>query len=306
MGFGDWVKRSAANVNNQGYQGLKESTYEVYTGAWRYLGWHVPRGTNVYELDWDVLVILDACRVDLMEEVGAEFPFIESVESVESVGSMSEEWLAKTFTEDYHTQMRETAYVTTNVFSHEVLDSDRFELLDELWRYCWDDDLGTVPPSAVSDRAIQVARDRNPEYLIIHYMQPHHPFVGSDLFGQFGIDPFGDRNEMTVVDALRLGKVSREDFWNAYRDTLRHVLQSVSVLLTNIDANTVAISSDHGEAIGEWGVYGHPAGCLHPSVKNVPWVETTATDTGEYEPTIERTPEENVNVERRLRDLGYM
>jgi hypothetical protein len=142
-------------------------------------------------------------------------------------------------------------------------------------------------------------------------MQPHHPFVGSDLFGEFGVDQFGEENETTVVDALRTGDVSREEFWTAYRDTLRLVLDDVSRLLRNVDADTAVITSDHGEALGEWGVYGHPAGCLHPAVTNVPWVETTARDAGEYEPEIDPAVEVDssdaveTDVDDRLRHLGY-
>lgn len=305
MGFVDWARRSRDRLHERGYGGLSESAYEVYAGAWRYLGWRVPRGTNVYEREWDVLVVLDACRVDLMEDVGGEYSFLGDVGSLESVGSMSEEWLAKTFTDEYAPEMGETAYVTANVFSDAVLDPGDFAVLDEVWRYRWDDETGTVPPADVTDRAIDAAREHDPEYLIVHYMQPHHPFVGSELFGEFGVDQFGERDEVTVVDALRTGDVSREAFWAAYRDTLRLVLDELSVLVENVDADPLAITSDHGEALGEWGVYGHPAGCLHPAVTRVPWVETTATDTGAYEPALEPSIGMNPDVDERLRDLGY-
>jgi hypothetical protein len=39
-------------------------------------------------------------------------------------------------------------------------------------------------------------------------------------------------------------------------------------------------------------------------VKNVPWTETTASDTGSYEPKTEPTNERS-GVEERLRKLGY-
>lgn len=306
MSLSDWAKRSSRYIRERGYPGVKDSTYELYKGFWRYFGWHVPRGTNVYERDWEVLVVLDACRVDLMEEVADEYPFLGHVDKIKSVGSMSEEWLAKTFSEEYSSEVSETIYVTTNAFSGEVLTPEKFRMVDELWRYCWDDELGTVPPSSVTDRAVSIAREHDPARLIVHYMQPHHPFIGSDLFGRFGIDQFGEQKEATVVDALRNSDISPEEFWIAYRDNLRYVLDETSVLLSNIDADKVVITSDHGDALGEWGIYGHPAGCLHPAVTNVPWVETSASDTGSYEPEIEPRAEADTTVEERLEELGYL
>jgi len=300
----DWVRRSCARISDEGVGGVRDSAQELYDGLWRYLGWHVPRGTNIYDRDWDTLVVLDACRIDLLQQVSNEYPFLESVESFESVGSMSEEWMAKTFTQEYADEMHQTAYVTSNVFSGEVLSADRFEALDEVWRYAWDDDLGIVPPHPVTDRAIATARETDPERLIVHYMQPHHPFVAGDAPLEFGVDPFGRENETTVVDALRKGRITREDFWNAYTENLRLALDDVAVLLANHDADTVVLTADHGDALGELGIYDHPAGCLHPVVKNVPWVETSATDERTYEPSIEPRQETD-EVQARLRQLGY-
>lgn len=305
MGFTEWLKRSRARVSEDGRDGVVDSLYEFYSALWRYVGWHVPRGTNIYEREWDTLIILDACRVDLLREVADDYPFLGPVESVESVGSMSEEWMAKTFTDEYAEETRRAAYVTSNVFSEQVLSADQFLELDEVWRYAWDDTLGIVPPRPVTDRAIDVARDIDPDRLVVHYMQPHHPFVAGNSPGEFDADPFGRENETTVVDALRKGRLSREAFWEAYRDNLALVLEDVALLLANHDADTVVITADHGDALGEWGIYDHPAGCLHPVVKNVPWTETTAVDKGEYEPQIEPR-EQEADVEDRLRGLGYL
>lgn len=305
MGLKQWARRSYARIRDKGREGAADSLYEFYCGLWRYLGWHVPRGTNVYEREWDTLVILDACRVDLLREVASEYPFVGPIESYESVGSMSEEWMEKTFTDEYASETRQTAYVTSNIFSERALSSDQFCELDEVWRYAWDDDLGIVPPRPVTDRAISIARNQQPDRLIVHYMQPHHPFIAGESPDGFAADPFGRENELTVVDALRKGRISRETFWNAYRENLRLVLEDVAVLLANHDAERVVLTADHGDALGEWGIYDHPAGCLHPAVKNVPWSETTATDGGDYESRV--TPKnQEADIKERLRGLGYL
>jgi len=41
-------------------------------------------------------------------------------------------------------------------------------------------------------------------------------------------------------------------------------------------------------------------------VTNVPWVEMTASDTDEYEPTQQHEDDVEADVTGRLRDLGYI
>lgn len=302
MPLADWVRTSIERVRQEGLEGIGDAVYDLYTGLW-WFAWPVPRGTNVYERDWDVLVVLDACRVDLLRSVADEYTFLERIERMESVGSMSKEWMAKTFTGSYADEIRETVYVTGNVFSGRMLSADRFRELDEVWRYGWDEERDTVPPRAVTNRAIRAARALDPNRLIVHYVQPHHPFLGSDH--GFDATPFGPDSSDTVVDALRKGKIERRAFWSAYRDNLRRALDDVEILLSSVDAGTVAITADHGDALGEWGIYDHPVGCLHPAVRTVPWVETTAEDTDEYEPDPVRSGSDQP-VEDRLRSLGYV
>lgn len=305
MGFTSWARRTAAAIRQDGWVGVNDGLYGLYAGAWRTLGWHVPRGTNVYERDWDLLVVLDACRTDLLREVAPNYEFIGDVESIESVGSMSEEWLVKTFMPEYADELRDTVHVTANVFSEEVLDADNFRDLDEVWRYAWDDDSGIVPPRPVTDRAIHHGRTRDPDRLIVHYMQPHHPFI-ADGVPEFESDPFGREGNATVVDALRRGDIGYEEFWAAYRANLELVLADVRLLLSNYDAERAVLTADHGDALGEWGIYDHPAGFLHPIVRNVPWAETEGVDEGTYEPSTERGRSGGEDVEQRLRDLGYV
>ena len=302
MGFDDWVSVSAEKIRKKGIEGLGDVAYDLYTGLW-WLAWPLPRGTNVYEREWDLLVVLDACRVDLLQSVADEYDFLGDIERVESVGSMSKEWMAKTFTDEHANEVAETAYVTSNVFSERMLDADRFETLEEVWRDGWDGTADTVLPRTMTDRAIRIARENDPDRLIVHYVQPHHPFV--DLDAGFDADPFGPALSDTVVDALRKGKIDRERFWKAYQDNLRLALDDVELLLSNVDAERVAITADHGDALGEWGIYDHPVGCLHPAVRTVPWATTTATDRDTHDPEIDREADDS-DVEDRLQALGYV
>lgn len=91
-----------------------------------------------------------------------------------------------------------------------------------------------------------------------------------------------------------------------YLDNLRIALDDVELALSNMDAEKVAITADHGEAIGEWGEVDHREGNPHPVVKRVPWVETSATDEGSYTPGPKPEEDPSTSVEDRLADLGYL
>lgn len=141
--------------------------------------------------------------------------------------------------------------------------------------------------------------------MIVHYMQPHTPSVPDPIGRGIGGDPgTNDFWRESALDLLRRGDVTSEEVWNSYEANLHYVLDDVALLLDNITADTVAISADHGELMGEFGLYGHPEHVPLPAVKEVPWYLTDATNEYTYQPRIEtsRTPGD---LDEKLRQLGY-
>jgi len=299
--------------------------YYAYLGVWHTLTSRYPVGTNIFERDWDALIVLDACRVDALRAVADDYEFIESVDSVWSVGSTSHEWASKTFTEQYRDEIAGTGYVTGNGYLHQaavrdtyppsggtapvgwpdwnVVDIEDFGHVDQVWQDGRIEQLRTVPPYQLTDRAVEAGRKRDLDRLIVHYMQPHSPYIADAVDGR-EVDP----NAVEFVEplgAMRRGELDPELARERYMENLHLVLEEVETLLSNLDAERVAITADHGELFGEYGEYGHPDGLPFPEVRKVPWVTTTATDTGEYEPTIDRNDTE-VDVEEHLADLGYV
>jgi hypothetical protein len=300
----DWARETVDRIREEGLTGIKKSAYDLYVGGLRRVNRVYPQGTNVYDSDWDLLIILDACRVDLLQEVQEEYHFLDRPGTLTSVGSSSLEWLERTFEPSRAAEMAATAYVTGNPFSYRVLESSNLLVFDEVWKYAWDDDTGTIPARALTDRAIATAREHDPDRLIVHYMQPHFPSVPDPLSDGMNAETLGQGvGWESPWKKLRRGELDDEVVWESYRSNLRYVLNDVSILLKNIDAENVVITADHGNAAGEYGVYGHPRVPLS-CIREVPWYRTTATDAGTYTPTIE--PEEDTaDVEERLSALGY-
>jgi hypothetical protein len=256
-------------------------------------------GTNVFSKEWDILILLDACRIDLYRE-----SINSDSESIWSIGSSSEEWLDNTFGD---VDTSDTVYVTGKVFSKDYLRIDDFYELIEVWRDGWDDDEGTIPPRAITDEAIRAWRDTDAERMIVHYMQPHLPAIGSDIDVGGGVtsDEVGD-GMGGVWDRMRYGDIGDESTWQAYRENLEFVWEDVELLMENVDG-TVTISADHGNCFGEWGTYGHPTGLPWPQLRRVPWDTYQCSDQETYVPDIRATEEKpDASVEDRLESLGYV
>jgi hypothetical protein len=306
MTFGDWLSNTWETMRSQGFhRGGKEAAYQLYLGgARRYCRIRGDdSGDSVFDREWDLLVILDACRVDLLEEVVDEYAFLSSPETFRSRGGNSQEWMAENFTPASADELARTVYVSGNVFTQSHADPNRFAFLDEVWKYAWDDDRGTVPARPITERAVSVGREYDPDRLLVHYMQPHAPSVPDPLGKGMTTDP--DEPWESAPELLRRGEIDRERVWQSYLENLRYVLDDVAVLLKNVDAETAVITADHGELLGEYGLYDHPKGLTFDTLREVPWVETTARDEGTLESTLEPGDDSGDRAEK-LRALGYL
>jgi len=301
----------------------RELLRAVYRKALHQVSKFCRRGRNVFEEEWDVLLVVDGCRLDLFEEAVRDGAFsFERGESIWSLDSMTRAWMQKTFVESYAAKIERTHYICGNPFSSEAIDGERLASLDEAWRYHWDDEAGTIHPRPLTDRAIAHGRERGrheSERLLVHYMQPHWPFLrapetsagqGLDIEGIVGESEqyqAWENDPNDVWERLRRGTVSEEEVWAGYLDNLRLVLRDVELLLENYDADRVVITSDHGNAMGEWGIYGHPLHMPLAVLRRVPWVETSATDERTHEPDSRHLESQSVSadVAAKLDQLGY-
>lgn len=263
-------------------------------------------GRSIFEEDWDICIILDACRADELERFQSEYDWLESVDRFPSLASCTWQWVPRTVEETPPEVLQRTTYVAANPFPEELSERDTFGELDTVYKYAWDDAVGTVKPRPVTDRAIHHWRRNAPERMVVHYIQPHVPFLTEDA------DPL-DRSNFTheresvpdAWDRVTRGELDREVAIERYRETLARVLEDVDLLLSNVDAEKVVVTADHGEAFGEWGLYGHPQGIAIPCLTSVPWVETSAVDEGDYVPPEYETEPDTVPADERLRALGY-
>lgn len=258
----------------------------------RAVGRFVP-GTSIWQFDeWDVCCILDGCRVDTFRE-------FRDCETYRSVASSSRQWLQRTFRH----APDGVAYVTGNPFLDDVDTSALAYVHQE--PVCEVGGVETVPPRAVANHAAALWHDSERfgvEKLVVHFMQPHVPFrARPEWFNRFsGSEVWGSCRWNALAD----GDIRRKAWFDAYRDNLAWVLtEGVDRLAERVDAR-VAVTADHGNAAGEWGVYGHPRGVAVPTVRRVPWHLTHAKQSKPV-PDIELTGETVDDRQQQLFALGY-
>ena len=267
-------------------------------------------GIDVFAEDWDTLCILDACRYDMFARC-SNLP--GQLERRESRGSATTEFLRANLD---GRDLRDTVYVTANPQLYRNRESIAVDFHDviHVWREeGWDEEYGTVLPETVTEYAFRAAEKYPNKRLVVHYMQPHYPFIGSET--DFDKGHLTGAQRENVWNQLLLGTLDaeRETVWRIYEANLERALPHVETLMTELDGKTV-VTADHGNMIGERAFplpireWGHPRGIYTDELVTVPWLvhengprrEIRAGDATETSEAVEESV-----VADRLRDLGY-
>lgn len=286
-------------------------------------------GINVIEKDWDNLIILDACRYDYFCRVN-ELSGV--TKSVVSKGSRSPEFIKRNFSDrDLH----DTIYITDNVFAEEI-DDRVFHKVEKL--YLMESDNIVKYPHEVVDSTKQIYKKYPNKRLIIHFMQPHLPFIGSvgeDMINRFKQLPAEEQSEFLHTDSkprlklrkqsdqqynfknpyfdhgkfIESGYLSYEKAREGYAENLKIALDHVETLVDRIDGKSV-VTADHGELLGERVLgkkcYGHPDICRR-ELRVVPWHiidSNNRRDIISDEPVNSRDMDET-ELDKHLHALGY-
>ncbi|MFX0138799.1 MAG: hypothetical protein ACFFDN_34480 [Candidatus Hodarchaeota archaeon] len=228
-----------------------------------------------------VLIILDACRYDYFKKNYQKY-INGKFKAVRSPASNTPGWLKIIFRK-YAERLENIKIFSANPHLHSksrkiteftARDYVKGEIID-LWDSGWDSELGTVEPNTVF---MAVEKEGLNEKNLIWFMQPHFPWIGETrvqipdnvlMLRRRGINLNQLFNRET-----KLGNISKCVVRRAYEDNLLLVLQIVKKLLNNLQfAGKVVVTSDHGELLGEHGVFMHPPYLSLPEQRIVPWLE---------------------------------
>jgi len=200
---------------------------------------------------------------------------------VNSPASCTEEWLPAVWGGYY-----DLTYISSNPYVNSIgrpcrdyVAKDHFKRIIDVWKFGWCEKLGTVPPSAVNEVAMNMT---NRSTLVIHYAQPHWPYIGkTKILYPRPMSPLERARKPNILQHL-LNRLKRKILtWqvlrsgklrDAYFDNLRLVLEYVTKLIPHLNGKVV-ITADHGDLLGEHERLWHPCEINHPVLREVPWFE---------------------------------
>ncbi|WP_420191877.1 alkaline phosphatase family protein [Haloplanus salinarum] len=200
--------------------------------------------------------------------------------------------------------MHDTVYVTTSPHLYKSYKGERREIDANLYKevHVWKE---SYEPEDTTEAAIKAAEKYPNKRLIVHYLPPHTPLLGEDLFADFEGAPY---EEMLTGEV----DIGREEFDREYHRNLEIGLDHVEELLPSLDGKTV-VTADHGQMLGDKEYplpvrgYGHP-GLYVDELVAVPWLELPFEERREI---VAENPDRSSldaedAAEEALRDLGYL
>jgi len=235
--------------------------------------------------DWDVIAILDACRVDAFRHI-----IDDEADAVEVPAYPTYEWLGEVFVKNRF--MSDVTYVSGHPFTMRLPEKYGGGSLDPYVDthvkamtsdMAWDERLGTADPERLTEIALE---QETP--LVVHYLQPHTPFIGDISLGadqclnkgetdhthpnlnfEMADSEFDEREDSALYALADQGFIDHQLIREAYHDNLRAVWEHASQLAKEFD--NVVYTADHGESLTSE-EYGHSR-VDTKCVKLVPWYE---------------------------------
>jgi hypothetical protein len=257
-------------------------------------------GFSIFDEDWDTLIVLDACRYDAFADVNT---LSGTLENRTSRGATTTEFVRGNFKER---ELLDTIYVDANGHFGDM--QNELETTLFLYRPFYDqrDAAGgrTTTPETVTDVALELHKRHPDKRLIVHYLQPHQPFISPETTGI--------EHCANLPTTIKRNDLDADDLHELHRQNLIYALESVARLLNEVDGLSV-VTADHGEMMFERLPYvpirefGHNAGLYVPELLTVPWLKVD----GPRREIFEADEAIDVNVDSQkarenLRRLGYI
>jgi len=272
---------------------------------------------NTMNEDWQYLIILDACRYDYFEKNYKRF-LDGKLECRKSPAIWTIEWLNNTFTKKYDNLAYISPVSFCNSFSEPVRHKGitfhgkkHFTKVYDVWKeeYGWNKEKQTILPPTIN-KITRKETMKHPNWrFIIHYFQPHAPFLSLDKVIELRKDLATPRDKRTqkkryyknlsnllhkwfgtsflwyvalflginpttpMESAWRLVDHNKKKLKKLYEWNLIFVLIYVSELIEHLPPGKVVITADHGELLGEKKFWGHgPPKPRLPELTMVPWM----------------------------------
>lgn len=194
----------------------------------------------INDLEWENLVILDACRYDLYKEVKGGNPDFRY-----SSGSGTGWYIEENFS---NTDFQDTVYITNNPnFSEKRFKKHCGRDKDNVFHTVFTTYEDGFDPTYVLEDLRTAEKLFPDKRKVVHLMPPHIPIQTDHEYSELGGG---------LWRKAELGLIDKEKIWESYKENLSYGLSFVDDILDVVDGRTV-LTSDHGNLFGENGMYGH-------------------------------------------------
>lgn len=295
------VSRAAVALSRFGFTRLLNLSRAVLLDSMAYLSSNLSQRKLIEQEEWDYLIVLDGCSYEYFERLNRIPGKLSCVISPATGTGM---WAMRTWTRHY-----DAVYISANPHINSsgyapvpnsgymrIFDPSNFRRIIDVWNNkLW------LMPEKVNSYTIS---NMYP-HMIIHYLQPHAPFIGDPKL------PLGGPE--SVRNWLAKNNLGVEYYRRGYESNLEIVLKAIKSLLPYLDGKVV-ITADHGYWDGSSGKFCHEG--YGSYLQRVPWLEVFEEGRKKYdlseayeeevktnEMPISREKEE---IRSRLRSLGYL
>lgn len=206
---------------------------------------------SIFDYEWDNLIILDACRFDLFNEV-------TGVEGYRyTLASGTKQYLQANFSEG---NFEDIVYISDNPHIHnskfnELTGRNPEEVFETVFHSYLGEEDKRFYTSSVAEDARTAQKLFEDERKIIHFLLPHMPTIS-------------EKSNIDWRNAERK-EYSSDEVWKGYTENLNFVLEEVRDLANDLEGKTL-ITSDHGNLFNSNGVYGHTTNLPIEGLRKVP------------------------------------
>ncbi|MFX0095744.1 MAG: hypothetical protein ACFFBD_28660 [Candidatus Hodarchaeota archaeon] len=182
------------------------------------------REIKIMDEKWNYLIVLDACRYDYFSKL-FDGVLPGKLEKVYSPAYCTVEWCIKSYPEYYE----DVVYISANPYINSKAQvrgfkaSDHFFKIIDVWEWGWDEQLGTVHPQKINETTMNLQNQYANKRLIIHYLQPHAPYLRYDLSKGFP-KPHVNGPILTGIQDRKPNKITK---WLSHLD---YIVQKYSAL----------------------------------------------------------------------------
>ena len=265
----------------------------------------------IHSDDWDVLIVIDACRYDYFKKYHAKILNNGNLKPVESSASWTGAWIAETF---HNKIMLDTVFISTipwlksdgpsieKVRSfkerlkyvkmlRDINITKQFKEIVDVWKIGTKDLKHYSQLEQTTDETIKAIEQNPKSRVIVKYWQIHEPYMyfGDDkpvtklsfenlqlliaeIIGDEVLCKIRNCTGELPINALSYYyiKHGKEGIQKAYSEDLKTTLKSIKKIIDRFPNKKFAITSDHGEKLGEEGDFGH-SGPKDKIIAEVPW-----------------------------------